>query len=104
MKCLLILPRSTLGGSIEVPTLQSKLKINIPAGTQTEKLFRLRGKGVPAIRHGGTGDLLCQVKIETPVNLTGKQKELLKAFSSSCDEKQYPESSSFFGKMKSFFE
>ena len=95
---------ATLGGSIEVPTLQSKLKINIPAGTQTEKLFRLRGKGVPAIRHGGTGDLLCQVKIETPVNLTGKQKELLKAFSSSCDEKQYPESSSFFGKMKSFFE
>ena len=95
---------ATLGGSIEVPTLESKLKINIPAGTQTEKLFRLRGKGVPAIRHGGTGDLLCQIKIETPVNLTGKQKELLKAFSSSCDEKQYPESSSFFGKMKSFFE
>ena len=54
---------SALGGSIEVPTLDGKLKINIPAGTQSAKLFRLRGKGVPAIRHGGTGDLLCQVKI-----------------------------------------
>ena len=95
---------SALGGSIEVPTLDGKLKINIPAGTQSAKLFRLRGKGVPAIRHGGTGDLLCQVKIETPVNLTSKQKELLKAFSVSCGEKQHPESNSFFGKMKSFFE
>ena len=95
---------ATLGGSIEVPTLDNKLKINIPAGTQTAKLFRLRGKGVPAIRHGGTGDLLCQVKIETPVNLSGKQKELLKEFSVSCSEKQHPESNSFFGKMKSFFE
>jgi molecular chaperone DnaJ len=95
---------SALGGSIEVPTLGGKLKINIPAGTQSAKLFRLRGKGVPPIRHGGTGDLLCQVKIETPVNLTSKQKELLKAFSVSCGEKQHPESNSFFGKMKSFFE
>ncbi|HIF89002.1 MAG TPA: molecular chaperone DnaJ [Candidatus Thioglobus sp.] len=95
---------SALGGSIEVPTLDGKLKINIPAGTQSAKLFRLRGKGVPAIRHGGTGDLLCQVKIETPVNLTSKQKELLKEFSVSCGEKQHPESNSFFGKMRSFFE
>jgi len=95
---------AALGGSIEVPTLDGKLKINIPAGTQTAKLFRLRGKGVPPIRHGSTGDLLCQVKIETPINLTSKQKELLKEFLVSCGEKQHPEFNSFFGKMRSFFE
>ena len=95
---------SALGGSIEVPTLKGKLKINVPAGTQTSKLFRLRGKGMPAMRHNGSGDLLCQVKVETPVNLNSKQKKLLKEFSSSCEAKHHPESDSFFGKMKSFFE
>ena len=74
---------SALGGSIEVPTLDGKLKINIPSGTQTAKLFRLRGKGMPAMRYSGSGDLLCQVKVETPVNLNSKQKKLLKEFSSS---------------------
>ena len=95
---------ASLGGSIEVPTLDGKLKINIPSGTQTAKLFRLRGKGMPAMRYNGSGDLLCQVKLETPVNLNSKQKQLLKDFSSSCNAKQHPESNSFFGKMKSFFE
>jgi molecular chaperone DnaJ len=95
---------ASLGGSIEVPTLDGKLKINIPSGTQTSKLFRLRGKGMPAMRYNGSGDLLCQVKLETPVNLNSKQKQLLKDFSSSCNAKQHPESNSFFGKMKSFFE
>ncbi len=95
---------ATLGGAIEVPTLNSKLKIKIPAGTQTGKQFRIRGKGVTAIRHGGTGDLICQVKIETPVNLNKKQKQLLEEFSGLCGKKHHPESDSFFGKMKSFFE
>ncbi len=95
---------STLGGSIEVPTLDGKLKISVPSGTQTSKLFRLRGKGMPAMRHSGSGDLLCQVKVETPVNLNSKQKKLLKDFSNSCEAKHHPESNSFFGKMKSFFE
>ena len=95
---------SALGGSIEVPTLKGKLKVNVPSGTQTSKLFRLRGKGMPAMRHNGSGDLLCQVKVETPVNLNSKQKKLLKEFSSSCEAKHHPESDSFFGKMKSFFE
>ncbi len=95
---------AALGGSIEVPTLGGKLKIKIPAGTQTGKQFRLRGKGITAIRHGGAGDLICQVKLETPVNLSKKQKELLEEFSGSCGKKHHPESDSFFGKMKSFFE
>ena len=95
---------AALGGSIEVPTLDSKLKIKVPAGTQTGKLFRLRGKGVPAIRHGASGDLLCQIKVETPVNLNKKQKAILQEFGETCGKKHHPESDSFFGKMKSFFE
>jgi molecular chaperone DnaJ len=95
---------ATLGGSIEVPTLSGKLKIKIPAGTQTGKQFRLRGKGISAIRHGGTGDLICQVKLETPVNLNKKQRQILVDFSDSCGKKHHPESHSFFGKMKAFFE
>jgi molecular chaperone DnaJ len=95
---------ATLGGSIEVPTLNSKLKLKIPSGTQTSKQFRLKGKGITAIRHGGIGDLICQVKIETPVNLSNKQKKLLEEFSDLCGKKHHPESNSFFGKMKSFFE
>ena len=95
---------ASLGGSIEVPTLGGKLKIKIPAGTQTGKQFRLRGKGITAIRSSGAGDLICQVKLETPVNLNKKQKQLLEEFSDSCGKKHHPESDSFFGKMKSFFE
>ncbi|QKQ23839.1 molecular chaperone DnaJ [Candidatus Ruthia endofausta] len=95
---------ATLGGSIEVPTLDNKLKIKVPAGTQTGKLFRLRSKGIIHLQRGGSGDLICQVKIETPVNLNKKQQDLLQEFSSSCGKKHHPESDSFFGKMKSFFE
>lgn len=95
---------AVLGGPVEVPTLDNKIKINIPAGTQTSKLFRLKGKGVPNIRYIGNGDLLCKIKIETPVNLNSKQKKLLKEFAASCDEKHHPESKSFFSKMKTFFE
>ena len=94
---------AALGGSIEVPTLSNKLKLKIPAGTQTGKLFRLKGKGITAIRHSSIGDLLCQIKVETPVNLSKKQKALLAEFSDSCDKKQHPESNSFFSKMRLFF-
>ncbi len=95
---------AALGGSIEVPTLDKKLKIKVPAGTQTGKLFRLRGKGITHLQRAGSGDLICQVKIETPVNLNKKQQDLLQEFSNSCGKEHHPESDSFFGKMKSFFE
>ncbi|SFV63748.1 Chaperone protein DnaJ [hydrothermal vent metagenome] len=94
---------AALGGDIEVPTLDQKLKLKIPAGTQTGKLFRLKGKGVPSLKYRNTGDLFCKVKIETPVKLSSKQQELLKEFSESCGEKHHPESGSFFKKMTSFF-
>lgn len=95
---------ASLGGSVEVPTLRNKLKVKIPAGTQTGRIFRLKGKGVPSVKRNINGDLLCQVKVETPVNLNSKQKQLLQEFGESCGEKHYPESGSFFSKMKSFFE
>ena len=96
---------ATLGGTIEVPTLTNKVKLKVPAGTQTGKLFRLRSKGVPSLKSGATGDLLCSIKIETPVNLNLQQKKLLQEFSNSCnDEEIHPESRSFFDTMRSFFE
>jgi len=95
---------AALGGTVEVPTLTSKLKLKIPEGTQTGRQFRLKGKGVTILQGGGAmGDLICQVQIETPINLSSKQKKLLEEFSGSCGKKQHPESDSFLGKMKSFF-
>src|SRR5690554_5815957 len=71
---------AALGGEIEVPTLDGRVKLKIPAETQTGKLFRLRNKGVTPVRGGVTGDLLCRVVVETPVKLTKRQKELLGEF------------------------
>ena len=69
---------AALGGEIEVPTLDGRVKLKIPGETQTGKLFRMRGKGVKSVRGGAQGDLLCRVVVETPVGLNDKQKQLLK--------------------------
>lgn len=95
---------AALGGELEVPTLDGKLKLRIPAETQTGKLFRMRGKGVKPVRGGATGDLLCRVVIETPVRLTDRQKELLNEFQSSLGEKHSPKSKSWFDGVKTFFD
>src|SRR5690606_8577547 len=71
---------AALGGELEVPTLDGRVKLKVPAETQTGKMFRLRGKGVTPVRGGQPGDLLCRVVVETPVDLTAKQKELLRVF------------------------
>ena len=76
-------------------------KIDIPEGTQTERRFRLRGKGMPALRGGARGDLHVEVRVETPTKLSKKQKEMLRAFA-ECDEGTQPDSESFFAKMKEF--
>lgn len=97
---------ATLGGEVEIPTLDGRANIKIPAGTQSEKMFRLRGKGVRNVRHGNIGDLYCKASIETPVNLTAKQKELLKEFSSSIQEggaKHNPRENGWVDKVKGFF-
>jgi molecular chaperone DnaJ len=95
---------AALGGELEVPTLDGRVKLKVPAETQTGKLFKLRGKGVNPVRGGGVGDLLCRVVVETPVNLTGKQKELLKEFQNTMKGGKYsPKQSSWFDGVKKFF-
>ncbi|AHE67843.1 molecular chaperone DnaJ [Legionella oakridgensis] len=96
---------AALGGSIEVPTLEGRVTLKIPAETQTGKLFRLRGKGMKSVRGYATGDLLCKVVVETPVNLSREQKDLLLQLQQSLEQgKHSPRSSSWFDGVKKFFE
>jgi len=98
---------AALGGELEVPTLDGRVKLKVPAGTQTAKLFRLRGKGVVPVRGGGPGDLLCRVVVETPVNLTARQTELLEELKSTMKqggEKHSPKETSWFKGVKDFFD
>ena len=96
---------AALGGELEVPTLDGRVKLKIPAETQSGKLFRLRGKGVTPVRGGPAGDLLCRVQVETPVNLTSEQKDLLMKFQESLTgEKHSPQKKSWFEGVKKFFE
>ncbi|MEM7220872.1 MAG: molecular chaperone DnaJ [Pseudomonadota bacterium] len=98
---------AVLGGELEVPTLDGRIKLKIPPETQTGKLFRIRGKGVAPVRGGATGDLLCRVEVETPVKLTDKQKALLQEFQDSLNEggqRHSPRGSSWFKGVKDFFE
>ena len=95
---------AALGGEVEVPTLDGgKSRVKVPAGTQAGKQLRLRGKGMPALRGGGAGDLLIELAVETPVNLTTKQKELLEEFEKLAADNN-PEGSSFFAKVKGFWD
>ena len=97
---------AALGGDITVPTLSGAVKLKIPEETQSGKLFRLRGKGVKALRSGVTGDLLCRIIIETPIKLTAEQKDMLKKFDSSIQEagkKHSPKSKNWLDSMKDFF-
>lgn len=96
---------AALGGELEVPTLDGRVKLKIPAETQSGKLFRLRGKGVAPVRGGAAGDLLCRVQVETPVNLNDEQKDLLMKFQASLTgEKHSPQKKSWFEGVKKFFE
>ena len=98
---------AVLGAEIDVPTLDGRVKLKVPPETQTGKLFRLRGRGVPAVRGGPTGDLLCRVVVETPVRLSEKQKDLLRQFKDSLEANgttHSPKETSWFQSVKSFFE
>ena len=95
---------AALGGDIEVPTIDGgRSRVKIPAGSQSGRQMRLRGKGMPALRGGGTGDMFIEMAVETPVNLTAKQKELLRQFEDESVDNN-PESSSFFSSVKSFWD
>jgi molecular chaperone DnaJ len=96
---------AALGGETEVPTLTGKVKLKIPAGTQTGKMFRVRGKGVKPVRGGPQGDLLCRILVETPVNLTSTQRDLLQQLEDSFADngKQHtPNTHGWLDKVKSF--
>lgn len=96
---------AALGGELEVPTLDGRVKLKIPEGTQTGKLFRLRGKGVAPVRGGGAGDLMCKVAVETPVNLDRRQRELLEEFRQSLagNSSNSPKANGWFEGVKRFF-
>ena len=95
-----------LGGEIEVPTLDGRVKLKIPVETQSGKTFRLRGKGVKPVRGGSVGDMMCRVVVETPVNLTQRQKDLLKEFQATLDsgDKHNPKRKGWFDGVKTFFD
>jgi molecular chaperone DnaJ len=98
---------AALGGELEVPTLDGRVKLKIPAETQTGKLFRLRGKGVKPVRGGPEGDLMCRVIVETPVSLTKRQRELLEEFQGTMSDsgtRHSPRQSSWFEGVKNFFD
>ena len=95
---------AALGGELEVPTLDGRVKLKVPAETQTGKLFRLRGKGISPVRGGSTGDLLVKVVVETPIKLNKRQKELLREFDEEMNHKHSPKKSGFFNSVKKFFE
>jgi len=97
---------AALGGEIEIPTLDGAAKIRIPSETQSGKIFRLRGKGIRGVRSREPGDLLCHVVVETPVNLTDRQRELLREFdtiSQRDTERHNPRAKSWMDKVKEFF-
>ena len=97
---------AALGGEIEVPTLDGHARIKVPAGTQTGKIFRLRSKGITGVRNQSTGDLLCHVAVETPVDLTARQKELLEEFESISQKdgsRHHPRAKSWMEKAREFF-
>ena len=98
---------ATLGGTVEVPTLGGNVELKVPAETQSGRVFRLREKGVKPVRGGPTGDLFCRVVVETPVNLTEEQKELLRKFEESMQRStrnHSPRERSWLDGVKRFFE
>lgn len=98
---------AALGGELQVPTLDGKVKLKISPETQTGRMFRLRGKGVKSVRSGVVGDLMCKVVVETPVNLSARQKELLKELDESMGgeaAKHRPKEQGFFDGVKKFFD
>jgi molecular chaperone DnaJ len=95
---------AALGGEVEVPTIDGgKSRVKVPVGAQTGKQMRLKAKGMPALRGGGVGDMLIELAVETPVNLTSRQRDLLREFEQLSAENN-PEGSSFFTKVKGFWD
>jgi molecular chaperone DnaJ len=96
---------AALGGDIEVPTIDGgRSRVKVPAGSQTGKQMRLRSKGMPPLRQGASGDMFIELAVETPMNLTARQKELLREFEKLSEDNTNPEGSTFFSQVKSFWD
>jgi molecular chaperone DnaJ len=97
---------AALGGSVEVPTIEGKrAKVTVPKGTQSGHQFRLRGKGMSVLRSQARGDMYIDVNVETPVNMSKRQEELLREFAEEGDqEKTNPQSHGFFAKVKDLWD
>ena len=103
-ECPISIADAALGSTIEIPTIDGgKAKIKIPAGTQSGKQLRLKGKGMPYIRGGGYGDLYVKLNTEVPISLNKEQKELLEKFRQIENEKSNPSIKKFFEKAKNFW-
>jgi molecular chaperone DnaJ len=96
--------QATLGDEIEVPTLEGKVKLKVPEGTQTGKVLRLRGKGLPTIRTANRGDQLIHIFVEIPTKLSKRQRELLQEFADEGGEEVSPVTRGFLDKLKDLFE
>ena len=92
--------QAALGATIEVPTLDGKVRYSIPEGTQTGTTFRLRGKGIPYVGYKTRGDQFVTVVVETPTKLTKEQRELLRKLENAMDDEGQPKRKSFFEKLK----
>ena len=98
-------PQASLGSEVDAPTLDGRVKIKIPAGTEGGRVFRLRGHGVPDVRNGGQkGDLYVRVQIAVPKKMSARQAKLLREFADETGDEVYPERSSFLGKVKEFWD
>ena len=107
LHCKIPIPMSDaiMGGAMEAPTIEGKIaKVKIPAGTQTGRQFRLKGKGMPVLNSSRVGDMIINVSVETPVNLSKKQKELIREFAEEDNKSWSPESFKFFSRMKEFWD
>ncbi|MDX8392264.1 MAG: molecular chaperone DnaJ [Mariprofundaceae bacterium] len=97
-------PQAVLGSEVDAPTLGGRVKIKIPAGTDSGKVFRLRGKGVPDIRANRTGDLFVRVSVAVPKKLSKKQEDMLREFAAETGDEVYPERASFLDKAKNVWD
>ncbi len=97
-------PQVALGSEIEVPTLEGPVKLKIPAGTQTGRIFRLKGKGIASLQTGRRGDELVHIRVETPTRLNKRQRELLEEFARISNDDILPQKKSFFEKVREIFE
>jgi molecular chaperone DnaJ len=94
-----------LGGAVDVPTIEGgKAEVKIPSGTQTGQQFRLKGKGMSMLQSSSRGDAYIEIFVETPVNLSSRQKDILKEFGGKDPSKNSPESAGFFNKVKEFWD